>query len=67
MVTVTVKVPPLPVVTVSVSRPHTLTVTEVPGAYPWPLRVIVPPGGAEPELEPNPPQSFEYTQVEAVR
>jgi hypothetical protein len=67
MVIEIVKSPELSVVTVIVSRPQTLIVTEVSGAYPWPLKVIVPPGGADPELELSPPQFFEYAHLAAVR
>jgi hypothetical protein len=66
IVTVTVNPPLLLAFTVSVEIPHTLIVTELPGWYPCPLKVTVPPGGADPELEPRPPQFFEYAQVEAV-
>jgi hypothetical protein len=57
MVIVVLKSPLPSAVTVMVSSPQMLMVTVAPGAYPWPLKVTVPPGGAEPELVVKPPQA----------
>jgi hypothetical protein len=66
MVIVTVKPPVVPAVTVSVSSPHRFSVTVAPGLYPVPVKVIVPPGGADPELEVKPPQFVAYGQLAAA-
>jgi hypothetical protein len=51
---------------VSVSSPHRFSVTVAPGLYPVPVKVIVPPGGADPELEVKPPQFVAYGQLAAA-